>query len=133
MLFHSSDLAALASYIDTQCHLVSFLYTVGSTAESLYCSLILAVCYVLCVLPCLRSCQSMTSLFSNTVSPVKEGTSSLSRRSSTLSKPPLRALYDLLIAPMEGVRHCSMHLIAFVFIFMITDFPFCSFEVSKPV
>lgn len=46
----------------------------------------------------------MTSLFSNTVSPVKEGTSSLPRRASALSKPPLRALYDLLIAPMEGVR-----------------------------
>lgn len=60
----------------------------------------------------------MTSLFSNTVSPVKEGTSSLSRRSSTLSKPPLRALYDLLIAPMEGVRHYSMHLISFVFIYL---------------
>uniref|UniRef100_A0A671NHD0 Tetratricopeptide repeat protein 28 n=1 Tax=Sinocyclocheilus anshuiensis TaxID=1608454 RepID=A0A671NHD0_9TELE len=51
-----------------------------------------------------RSCQSMTSLFSNTVSPVKEGSSSLSCRASALSKPPLRALYDLLIAPMEGVR-----------------------------
>lgn len=67
----------------------------------------------------------MTSLFSNTVSPVKEGTSSLSRRSSTLSKPPLRALYDLLIAPMEGVRHCSMHLVSFVF---ICDYYFQSFE-----
>uniref|UniRef100_A0A4W4DN26 Tetratricopeptide repeat protein 28 n=1 Tax=Electrophorus electricus TaxID=8005 RepID=A0A4W4DN26_ELEEL len=55
-----------------------------------------------------RSCQSMTSLFSNTVSPVKEGSSSLCRRSSTLSKPPLRALYDLLIAPMEGgLMHSS--------------------------
>ncbi|XP_026995435.1 tetratricopeptide repeat protein 28 isoform X2 [Tachysurus fulvidraco] len=55
-----------------------------------------------------RSCQSMTSLFSNTVSPVKDGSSSLSRRSSTLSKPPLRALYDLLIAPMEGgLMHSS--------------------------
>ncbi|KAG9262977.1 tetratricopeptide repeat protein 28-like [Astyanax mexicanus] len=55
-----------------------------------------------------RSCQSMTSLFSNTVSPVKEGSSSLSRRSSALSKPPLRALYDLLIAPMEGgLMHSS--------------------------
>lgn len=58
-----------------------------------------------CVLSCVfRSCQSMTSLFSNTVSPVKEGSSSLPRRASALSKPPLRALYDLLIAPMEGVR-----------------------------
>ncbi len=46
----------------------------------------------------------MTSLFSNTVSPVKEGSSSLPRRASALSKPPLRALYDLLIAPLEGVR-----------------------------
>ncbi|XP_017549177.1 tetratricopeptide repeat protein 28 isoform X1 [Pygocentrus nattereri] len=55
-----------------------------------------------------RSCQSMTSLFSNTVSPVKEGSSSLSRRPSALSKPPLRALYDLLIAPMEGgLMHSS--------------------------
>eukprot|EP00066_Takifugu_rubripes_P024211 XP_011613477.1 PREDICTED: tetratricopeptide repeat protein 28 [Takifugu rubripes] len=49
-----------------------------------------------------RSCQSMTSLFSNTMSPAKEGNSSLPRRSSNLAKPPLRALYDLLIAPMEG-------------------------------
>ena len=45
----------------------------------------------------------MTSLFSNTMSPAKDGNSSLSRRSSNLGKPPLRALYDLLIAPMEGV------------------------------
>ena len=45
----------------------------------------------------------MTSLFSNTMSPAKDGCSSLPRRSSNLSKPPLRALYDLLIAPMEGV------------------------------
>uniref|UniRef100_A0A8C1TDR2 Tetratricopeptide repeat domain 28 n=1 Tax=Cyprinus carpio TaxID=7962 RepID=A0A8C1TDR2_CYPCA len=55
-----------------------------------------------------RSCQSMTSLFSNTVSPVKEGSSSLPSRASALSKPPLRALYDLLIAPMEGgLMHSS--------------------------
>ncbi|XP_028826917.1 tetratricopeptide repeat protein 28 isoform X3 [Denticeps clupeoides] len=55
-----------------------------------------------------RSCQSMTSLFSNTVSPVKESSSSLPRRSSALSKPPLRALYDLLVAPMEGgLMHSS--------------------------
>ncbi|XP_056592434.1 tetratricopeptide repeat protein 28 isoform X2 [Triplophysa dalaica] len=55
-----------------------------------------------------RSCQSMTSLFSNTVSPVKEGSSSLPRRASALGKPPLRALYDLLIAPMEGgLMHSS--------------------------
>lgn len=45
----------------------------------------------------------MTSLFSNTVSPAKDGASSLPRRSSALGKPPLRALYDLLVAPMEGV------------------------------
>ncbi|XP_076842600.1 tetratricopeptide repeat protein 28 isoform X2 [Brachyhypopomus gauderio] len=55
-----------------------------------------------------RSCQSMTSLFSNTVSPVKEGSSSLSHGSTALSKPPLRALYDLLIAPLEGgLMHSS--------------------------
>uniref|UniRef100_A0A665VJJ7 Tetratricopeptide repeat domain 28 n=1 Tax=Echeneis naucrates TaxID=173247 RepID=A0A665VJJ7_ECHNA len=55
-----------------------------------------------------RSCQSMTSLFSNTMSPAKDGNSSLPRRSSNLGKPPLRALYDLLIAPMEGgLMHSS--------------------------
>nr|XP_005990307.1 PREDICTED: tetratricopeptide repeat protein 28 [Latimeria chalumnae] len=55
-----------------------------------------------------RSCQSMTSLFSNTMSPAKENTSSLPRRHSSQSKPPLRALYDLLIAPMEGgLMHSS--------------------------
>uniref|UniRef100_A0A4W5LA99 Tetratricopeptide repeat domain 28 n=1 Tax=Hucho hucho TaxID=62062 RepID=A0A4W5LA99_9TELE len=55
-----------------------------------------------------RSCQSMTSLFSNTVSPAKDGCSSLPRRPSNLNKPPLRALYDLLIAPMEGgLMHSS--------------------------
>ncbi|XP_036385716.1 tetratricopeptide repeat protein 28 [Megalops cyprinoides] len=55
-----------------------------------------------------RSCQSMTSLFSNTVSPAKDSGSSLPRRASALSKPPLRALYDLLIAPMEGgLMHSS--------------------------
>ncbi|XP_018608454.1 tetratricopeptide repeat protein 28-like isoform X3 [Scleropages formosus] len=55
-----------------------------------------------------RSCQSMTSLFSNTVSPVKDSSSSLPQRAATLSKPPLRALYDLLIAPMEGgLMHSS--------------------------
>ncbi|KAJ3603529.1 hypothetical protein NHX12_028274, partial [Muraenolepis orangiensis] len=54
------------------------------------------------------SCQSMTSLFSNTMSPAKDDCSSLSRRSSTQAKPPLRALYDLLIAPMEGgLMHSS--------------------------
>lgn len=50
-----------------------------------------------------RSSQSMTSLFSSTVSPVKDGTSSLPRRQASFTKPPLRALYDLLIGPMEGV------------------------------
>ncbi|XP_062372772.1 tetratricopeptide repeat protein 28-like [Sardina pilchardus] len=55
-----------------------------------------------------RSCQSMTSLFSNPMSPVKDGTSSLSHRPSSLNKPPLRTLYDLLIAPMEGgLMHSS--------------------------
>ncbi|XP_056137613.1 tetratricopeptide repeat protein 28 isoform X3 [Lampris incognitus] len=55
-----------------------------------------------------RSCQSMTSLFSNTMSPAKDGCSSLPRRCSNLGKPPLRALYDLLIAPMEGgLMHSS--------------------------
>lgn len=63
-------------------------------------------CFVLCLY---RSCQSMTSLFSNTMSPAKDGNSSLPRRSSNLSKPPLRALYDLLIAPMEGVSTCLGH------------------------
>ncbi|XP_077151231.1 tetratricopeptide repeat protein 28 isoform X1 [Ranitomeya variabilis] len=54
-----------------------------------------------------RSCQSMTSLFSNTASPVKENTSSLPRKQAC-SKPPLRALYDLLLAPMEGgLMHSS--------------------------
>lgn len=45
----------------------------------------------------------MTSLFSSTMSPVKDGTSSLPRRQTSFTKPPLRALYDLLIGPMEGV------------------------------
>ncbi|KAM5193806.1 tetratricopeptide repeat protein 28 [Mantella aurantiaca] len=55
-----------------------------------------------------RSCQSMTSLFSNSMSPVKDNTSSLPRKQSCLSKPPLRALYDLLLAPMEGgLMHSS--------------------------
>lgn len=44
----------------------------------------------------------MTSLFSATVSPAKGGSPSLHSRPS--NKPPLRALYDLLIAPMEVVR-----------------------------
>ncbi|XP_062360403.1 tetratricopeptide repeat protein 28 isoform X1 [Cinclus cinclus] len=55
-----------------------------------------------------RSCQSMTSLFSSTMSSVKDGTSSLPRRQTSFSKPPLRALYDLLIGPMEGgLMHSS--------------------------
>eukprot|EP00079_Xenopus_tropicalis_P008757 XP_002932145.2 PREDICTED: tetratricopeptide repeat protein 28 isoform X1 [Xenopus tropicalis] len=55
-----------------------------------------------------RSCQSMTSLFSNNMSPVKDNTSSLPRKQSSFSKPPLRALYDLLLAPMEGsLMHSS--------------------------
>ncbi|XP_041584702.1 tetratricopeptide repeat protein 28 isoform X1 [Vulpes lagopus] len=55
-----------------------------------------------------RSCQSMTSLVSNTMSPIKDGTSSLPRRQSSFARPPLRALYDLLIAPMEGgLMHSS--------------------------
>ncbi|XP_060640775.2 tetratricopeptide repeat protein 28 isoform X2 [Anolis sagrei] len=57
-----------------------------------------------------RNCQSMTSLCSSSsnsspVCPSKEGTgtSSLPRSPTSSSKvPPLRALYDLLIAPMEG-------------------------------
>ncbi|XP_076020196.1 tetratricopeptide repeat protein 28 [Genypterus blacodes] len=55
-----------------------------------------------------RSCQSMTSLYSATVSPVKDSLSSFHCRPSNISKPPLRALYDLLIAPMEGgLMHSS--------------------------
>lgn len=38
------------------------------------------------------------------MSPAKESLSSPHLRPSNISKPPLRALYDLLIAPMEGVR-----------------------------
>ncbi|CAG05315.1 unnamed protein product, partial [Tetraodon nigroviridis] len=53
-----------------------------------------------------RSCQSMTSLFSATVSPAKGSSPSLHCRPS--NKPPLRALYDLLIAPMEvGLMHST--------------------------
>lgn len=47
----------------------------------------------------------MTSLFSATVSPAKGSSPSLHCRPS--NKPPLRALYDLLIAPMEVVRECA--------------------------
>ncbi|XP_025764827.1 tetratricopeptide repeat protein 28 isoform X3 [Oreochromis niloticus] len=55
-----------------------------------------------------RSCQSMTSLYSTTVSPVKDSLSSPVFRPSNTGKPPLRALYDLLIAPMEGgLMHSS--------------------------
>ncbi|XP_015276756.1 PREDICTED: tetratricopeptide repeat protein 28 [Gekko japonicus] len=55
-----------------------------------------------------RSYQSMSSLFSSPVSPTREATSSLPRRPSTLSKSPLRTLYDLLIGPMEGgLMHSS--------------------------
>ncbi|XP_008421528.1 tetratricopeptide repeat protein 28 isoform X3 [Poecilia reticulata] len=54
-----------------------------------------------------RSCRSMTSLYSSTVSPVKDGLSPVCRPSN-VGKPPLRALYDLLIAPMEGgLMHSS--------------------------
>lgn len=51
----------------------------------------------------------MTSLFSSTMSPAKDGTSSLPRRQTSFSKPPLRALYDLLIGPMEGVSPWHRH------------------------
>ncbi|XP_029024988.1 tetratricopeptide repeat protein 28 isoform X2 [Betta splendens] len=55
-----------------------------------------------------RSCQSMTSLYSTTVSPAKDALGSPLSQSSSVSKPPLRALYDLLIAPMEvGLMHIS--------------------------
>ncbi|XP_030005502.1 tetratricopeptide repeat protein 28 isoform X3 [Sphaeramia orbicularis] len=55
-----------------------------------------------------RSCQSMTSLYSATVSPVKDSLSSPHYRPANIGKPPLRALYDLLIAPMEGgLMHSS--------------------------
>ncbi|XP_054875406.1 tetratricopeptide repeat protein 28 isoform X3 [Amphiprion ocellaris] len=55
-----------------------------------------------------RSCQSMTSLYSATVSPVKDSLLSPPCRPSNIGKPPLRALYDLLIAPMEGgLMHSS--------------------------
>uniref|UniRef100_A0A3P8W3N1 Tetratricopeptide repeat protein 28 n=1 Tax=Cynoglossus semilaevis TaxID=244447 RepID=A0A3P8W3N1_CYNSE len=55
-----------------------------------------------------RSCQSMTSLYSATVSPVTGGLSSPPCRPSNIHKPPLRAIYDLLIAPMEGgLMHSS--------------------------
>lgn len=50
-----------------------------------------------------RSCQSLSSLFSGPVSPAREAMTPLPGQSSTF-RPPLRALYDLLIGPMEGVR-----------------------------
>ncbi|XP_076853711.1 tetratricopeptide repeat protein 28-like isoform X2 [Brachyhypopomus gauderio] len=49
-----------------------------------------------------RSCPSMTSLFSNPMSPVKDVQSTPHRASGAPNKPPLRTLYDLLIGPMEG-------------------------------
>lgn len=55
----------------------------------------------------------MSSLFSNPVSPAREATSSLPRRPGSLSKSPLRALYDLLIGPMEGVsQNTALRLLA---------------------
>ncbi|KAB0364507.1 hypothetical protein FD754_008663 [Muntiacus muntjak] len=55
-----------------------------------------------------RSCQSVTSLVGSAASPVKDGTTSLPRRQSLSARPPLRALYDLLVAPMEGgLMHSS--------------------------
>eukprot|EP00062_Callorhinchus_milii_P024076 gi/632983597/ref/XP_007908725.1/ PREDICTED: tetratricopeptide repeat protein 28 [Callorhinchus milii] len=55
-----------------------------------------------------RSSQSMSSLFSNNTSSFQDSTSSLSRNQSSASKQPLRALYDLLISPMEGgLMHSS--------------------------
>lgn len=48
----------------------------------------------------------MTSLSGATFSPVKDGCSPPPGRRSGTGKPPLRALYDLLVAPMEGVRPC---------------------------
>uniref|UniRef100_A0AAY5K1W4 Tetratricopeptide repeat protein 28 n=1 Tax=Esox lucius TaxID=8010 RepID=A0AAY5K1W4_ESOLU len=51
-----------------------------------------------------RSSQSLSSLVSSTVSPGRETPSSPSRAPpSPLTKPPLRALHHLLIAPMEEV------------------------------
>ncbi|XP_023816436.1 tetratricopeptide repeat protein 28 isoform X2 [Oryzias latipes] len=49
-----------------------------------------------------RSCHSVTSLSGATFSPVKDGCSPPPGRRSGTGKPPLRALYDLLVAPMEG-------------------------------
>ncbi|XP_035385839.1 tetratricopeptide repeat protein 28-like [Electrophorus electricus] len=49
-----------------------------------------------------RSCPSMTSLYSNPMSPVKDDHTTPHLASSASNKPPLRTLYDLLIGPMEG-------------------------------
>ncbi|CAN9504591.1 unnamed protein product [Ophioblennius macclurei] len=50
-----------------------------------------------------RSCQSVTSLYSAATSPMKDV-----HRPGKVSKSPLRALYDLLMAPMEGaLMHSS--------------------------
>ncbi|XP_072345849.1 tetratricopeptide repeat protein 28 isoform X5 [Scyliorhinus torazame] len=55
-----------------------------------------------------RSCQSMNSLFSSNTSSLQDSTSSLPRKLNSVSKQPLRALYDLLISPMEGgLMHSS--------------------------
>uniref|UniRef100_A0AAV2IU21 Tetratricopeptide repeat protein 28 n=1 Tax=Knipowitschia caucasica TaxID=637954 RepID=A0AAV2IU21_KNICA len=55
-----------------------------------------------------NSWQSMASLNSATMFPGKEGLFSSPLRPSNIGKPPLRALYDLLIAPMEvGLMHNS--------------------------
>ncbi|XP_055511853.1 tetratricopeptide repeat protein 28 isoform X3 [Leucoraja erinacea] len=55
-----------------------------------------------------RSCQSMSSLFSSNTSSLQDSTSSLPRKLGSSSKQPLRALYDILISPMEGgLMHSS--------------------------
>ncbi|XP_072444141.1 tetratricopeptide repeat protein 28 isoform X3 [Chiloscyllium punctatum] len=55
-----------------------------------------------------RSCQSMSSLFSSNTSGLQDSTSSLPRKQNSVDKQPLRALYDLLISPMEGgLMHSS--------------------------
>ncbi|XP_069788975.1 tetratricopeptide repeat protein 28 [Narcine bancroftii] len=55
-----------------------------------------------------RSCQSMSSLVSSKTSSLQDSTSSLPRKQSSANKRPLRALYDLLISPMEGgLMHSS--------------------------
>ncbi|KAJ6656674.1 hypothetical protein lerEdw1_003561 [Lerista edwardsae] len=58
--------------------------------------------------PCSRSFRSSSGPCSGPGSPAKELSASLPRRPSSASKPPLRALYDLLIGPMEGgLMHSS--------------------------